>query len=51
MRSFPQHCTPTKKKKKKSCGIRVGLDLFRSVSVLGYGNSPVGGECSLVVYC
>ena len=31
------------KKKKKSCGIRVGPDLFRLVSVLGCGNSFVGG--------
>ena len=36
---------------KKSCGIRVGPDLFGSVSKLGCGNSLVGGECSLAVYC
>ena len=45
VRSIPQHYTPTtKKKKKKSCGIRVGPDLFRLVSVLGCGNSLVGGR-------
>ena len=32
------------KKKKKSYGIRVGRDLFRLVSVLGCGNSLVGGR-------
>ena len=42
MRSIPQYCTPTTQK--KSCGIRVGPDLFGSVSVLGCGNSSVGGE-------
>ena len=39
--------------------LRVGPDLFRSVSVLGCGSSLVwgggggggGGECSLAVYC
>ena len=36
---------------KKSCGIRVGPDLLRLVSVLGGGSSLVGGECSLAVYC
>ena len=46
MRSIPQHCTPTKKKK-KSCGIRVGPDLFRLVSVLGGGSSLVGGESAV----
>ena len=42
---------------KKSCGIRLGLDLFGSVSVLSCGISLVGGgggggggECSLSVY-
>ena len=43
---------PYKKKKKKSCGIRVGLDLFRLVSVLGGGSSLVGGRvqfCSLLL--
>ena len=44
MRSIPQHCTPTTPKKKKSCGIRVGPDLFRSVGVLGCGSSLVGGR-------
>ena len=29
---------------KKSCGIRVGPDLFRLVSVLGEGSSLVGGR-------
>ena len=29
---------------KKSCGIRVGPDLFRLVSVLGGGSSLVGGR-------
>ena len=28
---------------KMKCGIRVGPDLFRSVSALGCGNSLVGG--------
>ena len=28
----------------KNCGIRVDPDLFRSVSVLGWGNSLVGGR-------
>ena len=28
----------------KSCGIRVGPNLFRLVSVLGGGNSLVGGR-------
>ena len=36
---------------KKSCGIRVGPDLLRLVSVLGGGSSLVGGECRLAVYC
>ena len=39
MRSIPQHCTL---QLKKSCGIRVGLDLFMLVSVLGGGSSLVG---------
>ena len=30
--------------KKKNCGIRVGPDLFRLVSVLGGGNSLVRGR-------
>ena len=29
---------------KKNCGIRVGLDLFRLVSMLGHGSSKVGGR-------
>ena len=29
---------------KKNCGIRVGPDLFRSVSVLGCGKSLLGGR-------
>ena len=41
MKSIPQHCTHVTK---KNCGIRVGLDLFRSVSVLGWGSSLVGGR-------
>ena len=35
---------PYNKKKKKSCGIRVGPDLFGSVGVLGCGSSLVGGR-------
>ena len=41
MKSIPQHCTL---QHKKNHGIRAGLDLFRSVSVLGWGSSLVGGE-------
>ena len=41
MRSIPQHCTL---QHKKSCGIRVGTDLFKLVSMLGCGNSLVGGR-------
>ena len=53
MRSIPQHYTL---QHKKSCGIRVGPDLFRLVNVLGGGSSLVGGgggggECSVAVYC
>ena len=36
----------------KSCGIRVGPDLFRLVSVLSVGSSLVGGRvqfCSLLL--
>ena len=44
MKSIPQHCTL---QHKMNCGIRVGSDLFRSVSVLGYGNSLVGGESAV----
>ena len=40
MKSIPQHCTL---QHKKNYGIRAGLDLFRSVSVLGWGSSLVGG--------
>ena len=36
---------------KMKCGIRVGPYLFRSVIILGCGNSLVGGEYSLTVYC
>ena len=43
MRSIPQHCTSTTKKQ-KNCGIRVGLDVFGSVSMLGCGSSLVGGR-------
>ena len=41
MKSIPQHCTL---QHKKNCGIKVGPDLFRSVSVLGCGSSLVGGR-------
>ena len=41
MRSIPQHCTL---QQKKSCGIRVGPDLFRFVNVPGGGSSLVGGR-------
>ena len=41
MKSIPQHCTPTTQ---KNYGIRVGPDLFRSVSVLGCGSKLVGGR-------
>ena len=36
VRSIPQHCSPTTQ---KSCGIRMGPDLFRLVSMLGRGSS------------
>ena len=41
MRLILRHCTL---QHKKSSGIRVGLDLFRLVSVLGGGSSLVGGR-------
>ena len=41
MKSNPQHCTL---QLKKSCGIKVGPDLFTLVSVLGGGSSLVGGR-------
>ena len=41
MRSIPQHFTL---QHKKSCGIRVGPDLFRLVRVLGGDSSLVGGR-------
>ena len=41
MRSIPQ-IAPLQHK--KSCGIRVGSDLFKLVSVLGRGSSLVGGR-------
>ena len=41
MRSIPPHCTL---QHKKNCGIRVGLDLFRLVSMLGCSSSKVGGR-------
>ena len=41
MKSNPQHFTL---QRKKSCGIKVGPDLFRLVSVLGGGSSLVGGR-------
>ena len=31
-------------KKKKNCGMRIDLDLFMSVNVLGYCSSLVGGR-------
>ena len=34
-------------KTKKNCGIRVGPDLFRLVSVLSVGSSLVGGESAV----
>ena len=47
--AIPQHCTLQHKKK---CGIRVELDLFRLVNVLGLGSSLVRGRvqfCSLLL--
>ena len=41
MNSIPQRCTL---QHKKSCGIRVGPDLFRLVSGLGGGSSLVRGR-------
>ena len=41
MKSIPQHCTI---QHKENCGIRVGPNLFRLVSVLGGDNSLVGGR-------
>ena len=41
MKSIPQHCTL---KHKKNCGIRVGPNIFRSISVLGWASSLVGGK-------
>ena len=41
MKSIPQHYNL---QHKKNYGIRVGLDLFRSVSVLGWGSSLVWGR-------
>ena len=41
MRSIPQHCTL---QHKKSCGIRVGPNLFRLVSKLGCGSRLVRGR-------
>ena len=43
MKSIPQHYTPTTQKK-KNYGIRRDPDLFRSVNVLSYGSSLVGGR-------
>ena len=40
MKSISQYCTL---QHKNNYGIRVGPDLFRSVSVLGWGTSLVGG--------
>ena len=44
MKSIPQHCTL---QHKTNFGIRVGPDLFRSVSVLRRGSSLVGGTVQL----
>ena len=41
MKSIPQHCTL---QHKKNYGIRAGPNLFRLVSVLGWGSSLVGGR-------
>ena len=41
MKSIPQHCTL---QHKMNYGIRAGPDLFRSISVLGWGSSLVGGR-------
>ena len=41
MKSIPQHSTL---QHKKNSGIGAGPDLFRSVSVLGWGNSLVEGR-------
>ena len=41
MKSISQHCTL---QHKMNYGIREGLDLFRSISVLGWGSSLVGGK-------
>ena len=41
MRSIPQHCTPTTQKELWN---KSGSCLFRLVSVLGCGNSLVGGR-------
>ena len=41
MKSIPQHCTL---QHKKNYGIRVGPYLFRSVSVLCWGNNLIGGR-------
>ena len=43
MRSIRQHCTLQYKRKYE---IRVGLDLFRLVNVLGLGSSLVGGSAA-----
>ena len=40
MKSILHHCTL---QHKNNYGIRAGPDLFRSVSVLGWGSSLVGG--------
>ena len=41
VKSNPHHCSL---QRKKSCGIKVGPDLFRLVSVLGGSSSLVGGR-------
>ena len=44
MKSISQHCTL---QHKKNFGIRAGPDLFRSVTVLGWGSSLVGGKSAI----
>ena len=44
MKSIPQRCTL---QHKKNYEIRAGPDLFRPVSVLGWGSSLVGGESAI----
>ena len=44
------HPYKKKKKKKRSCGIKVGPDLLRLISLLGLDKSSVGGADSLTDY-